>query len=169
MSSRWLFGLSLFLLVSCQSTTEEPLVKTKQSALLEFQLEYLPEASEDEAGSLHFLLTIRFREGKANGDVLYAGLQDKKDFEERVHELNFGMDKYWTLNLGDESLRPVLTHFENTYSITEYRQLHLVFAPPDRHTDFYAAPNWDIAFEDEVFNTGTHHFVFTQEEWEAVR
>lgn len=170
------------------SRPKNGLVKEKQTAIFNFSLQYLPPAyrawkeiqnqpaasaaqrdsiAKAMANSLYFIFTISLREEKASGDVLYSGVEDKTGFEERVHVLNFGMEYYWQLQTEQGAYAPVLTSFENTYSMVSYRKLHLVFAPPDSTIRFHDAPQWDLVFNDEVFGTGIHHFVFDKSDWDG--
>lgn len=163
------------------------LIKVKQTEIFEMKVQYLPSsyrawkeiqtqpllsdtqkdsihlATEE---SLHFIFTIALREDKASGDVIYSGVNDKADFEQRVYTLNFGMEQYWALHTNLGEYAPVLTNMENSYSLTDYRKIHLLFAPSNTSTHFHEADQWDLVFTDEVFGTGIHHFVFFKEDWE---
>ena len=94
---------------------------------------------------VHFQLTIRPREGKAAGDVAFDGVQSEVDFDARVRQLNFELGQYFELRVGEEVLLPVLAHFENTYGLTEYRRVQLVFPRPE------TVGNWAVVFEDGVW------------------
>ena len=153
----------------------------KQTSVFEFSLQYLPteyrvlKAIEDEATltkddrdslyasmhqSLYFIFTISPREGRAAGDVMYSGVNDYPDYKQRVQALNFGIKDYWSLRTEAGEFAPVLSNLENTYSLTDYRKLHIVFAPPDSTVHFHDLKPWDVVFNDEVFGTGVSHFVY---------
>lgn len=172
------------------SDPDNELNKVKQTEVFELSVQYLPttyrvwqemqkhpqwtETQQDSIykvmeKSLYFIFTIAPREDKASGDVMYSGIQEKSDLEQRVNALNFGMSNYWQLKTSQGEYAPVLTNLENTYSLTDFRKLHLVFAPADTTIHFQEVPQWDLVFNDEVFGTGIHHFVFFQGDWKEVQ
>ena len=51
---------------------------------------------------VHFQLTIRPREGKAEGDVAFGGVRSEADFDARVRQLNFELGQYFELRVGEE-------------------------------------------------------------------
>jgi hypothetical protein len=166
------------------------LVQQRQVAVFDFSLQYWPsefrawrELGNGEVfsqiafdsiatanrKSLYFLFTISPTEGKAKGDVLYSGISDYHSYDQRMRMLAFRMKEYWLLRSPDgEEFHPVLASMEQTFSISESRKVHLVFAPPDTVTHFQDMPLWDIEYRDEIFGTGIHHFVFEKENWEKV-
>jgi len=151
-------------------------VVTKQSPYLELEMQHLPSAylgwreigraegdlSEERqdsvlasyTGALHFMLTVRPREGRASGDVAFSGITSEAGFQERVRTLNFDMGQYFELRVGEEVLKPVLTNFENTYGLTEFRRVEVVFPRPT------GEGAWDVVFLDEVWGSGGWHFGF---------
>ena len=154
-----LFMLVLYLvLVGCQKdNAKSGLVQEKETKHYLMRLEYLP---EDTTEQLHFLFTIQLREHVEATDVVSAGLSTVELFQERLMQLHFGMEEYWQLKVGDASYLPVLTQFENSYGLTNYGRLHLVFSPPSNSFSFHDFDSWDLRFLDEIFGTGIHHFVY---------
>lgn len=115
--------------------------------------------------SLTFVMTIQpDKEKKANGDVMYRGVSDYLSYKERVAQMNFGMDEYVRLYIGGKTFKPVLTTFDNTYSLVEHRSLYLVFAEEKEGEGLFTGDILDLAFNDEVFNTGISHFKFRRED-----
>lgn len=157
---------------------ENGFVVTKESPYLELEMQHLPSeylgwreigragvplggeqrdsVLASYAGSLHFTLTVRPREGRALGDVAMSGVASEAGFQERVRTLNFEIGEYFELKVGEEVLEPVLTNFENTYGLTEFRRVQLVFPRPVAGV----GEAWDLRFVDEVFGSGGWHFGF---------
>jgi hypothetical protein len=86
-----------------------------------------------------------------------SGVASEADFQERVRTLNFDMGQYFELRVREEVLKPVLTNFENTYGLTEFRRVQLVFPRPvDGEGEAM-----DLRFVDEVWGSGGWHFGFS--------
>lgn len=121
------------------------------------------------AQSIHFVFTIAPNSDKASGDVVYSGIQNYTDYKERIHQLSFRMKEHWVLKMPNgQEIVPILAHLENTYGLTEYRKLHLVFPATVATTNLYETASWDIIFQDAIFETGRHHFVFWKKDWAKV-
>lgn len=118
--------------------------------------------------SLYFVFTISPRHEKASGDVMYSKVNNLPDYQQRVKTLNFNFKDYWQLQSPKGNFTPVLSTLENTYSLSDYRKLHLVFATEDIQQSFYEMPHWDVIFNDEIFGTGIHHFVFWKDDWNNI-
>ena len=116
--------------------------------------------------SLYFIFTLGPTAGKAQGDAMYSGITNFKEYDQRMRNLSFHLSEYWLLRLPDgREFPPVLATMEQTFGIAESRKMHLVFAPPDSTTHFPLVDWWDIEFRDDIFGTGLHHFVYKKEDW----
>ena len=114
-----------------------------------------------------FMLTIAPDERKEEGrDVVYYEVFDEAAYKERVQELNFHIGEYIELQVGDQSMAPVLHHMENTYGLGKHRNFLLVFGGTE--SGVTNAEEVDLVFSDEIFKTGISHFVFETEHLEAV-
>jgi len=119
------------------------------------------------ANSLSFMLSIGPDERDEDGvDITHRKISNYKEYAERIHTLNFDMENYFLLKTEDNEFMPVLSSMENTYELTKGRNIILVFAPhtEDQTTDFYSSGELDIVYHDELFDTGTSHFVFDRAE-----
>lgn len=102
-------------------------------------------------------------EGRS-GDVMLAGIGSYQEFSERALELNFNMGEYVSLVTdGGTSYKPVLATLDNTYGLAETRNVVLVFVDEHHHTALGEAKTLDLIYNDNVFNTGVHHFVFSRD------
>ena len=124
-------------------------------------MERFHELKEEYADSKTFLLTIAPRDGF--GDVMYYGVQNQKEYEDRFRQLNFHVDDLLALRIGTQRLRPVLHTMENTYELTKEKSIYLVFSSDVAWDN---AQKMDLVFDDRLFETGISHFVFNQEELE---
>ncbi|MEM6342945.1 MAG: hypothetical protein AAF927_03660 [Bacteroidota bacterium] len=116
--------------------------------------------------NIFFQLTISPRSGHAKGDVAYSDIDNYAEYKARIQQLNFGMEQYLTLKTDQGAYAPVLSVMDNTYGLTDYRKFQLIFSPPDNCVDFYDSSQWELIFRDEIFESGTHSFVFEREDWE---
>ncbi len=110
-----------------------------------------------------FLLTIS-PNGKAEkqGDLMFRNINNYQQYKERSFAMNFEIGEYVNLDAGDNTYAPVLSTLENTYGLEEGRSIYLVFNDHHQGEEFDKAKELDVVFNDELFNTGLHHFVFSR-------
>lgn len=164
---------------------ENGLIKTRQANHLSITVKYLPARYlalrdirnlekydekkvhalvEEHKKSYAFLLTIQpDKSGGAEGDVLYQGVENYREYKQRVMQLNFGIGNYVSIKAGGQEYKPVLSTLENTYSVTNHRSIYLVFSENETQRGLLEAENIDFVFDDELFGTGINHFVFDKE------
>lgn len=113
------------------------------------------------ANSRTFLLTIKYKEN-APYDPAYEEISNYGELCARKQRMHFSFDHYITLITAEgNEYKPVLTHMEETYGLQKYRNIHLVFSPQnEQQMDILKSDKLDIVFDDRLFNTGIHHFVF---------
>lgn len=116
-----------------------------------------PESASTD-GSLHFILFVGPSDPGSMGDVMVYGVQDEAAYNKRMIDLNFRIRESVVLNVGVASLNPVIAHMENTYGLTEGREIHLIFADPSLEGPWWQLPDLDLVLEDGVFHTGVSHF-----------
>ena len=107
--------------------------------------------------NLTFMLTIAPEKKGENKDVMFFEVFNETAYKKRVQEMNFNIDSYVRLQTGGNTLYPVLHNFENTYGLTPYRNIHLVF---QNDADLTGNDTVELIFEDQIFLTGISHFVF---------
>lgn len=116
------------------------------------------------SNSKTFLLTIApDKEKEDQSDVMYKGIKNYKEYQERVMDMNFDMASYVTLKTETGEFKPVLTNLENTYSLSKSRNIILVFVPNQKE-DFNKVNRWDLTYEDPFFEAGIMHFDFKQQD-----
>jgi len=114
--------------------------------------------------SITFTLTLRpDKTKKASGDVMYRGVNNYMEYKQRATDLNFGMEAYFSLKAGAQTLKPVLSTFENTYSMVEHRTIYLVFTEEQAKSSILDTEELELVFNDEIFQTGISHFKFKKE------
>lgn len=111
--------------------------------------------------SLTFLLTFKPTD-KNEVDIMFRGIRDKQGYDQRLMSLSFEMEKYISLKIKQTSYPPLLSTLEQTYGTTKHRSVYLVFG--GENLDIIKKDNlWDIVFEDNIFETGIHHFQFNRD------
>ena len=181
-----LLGLLLLSLGACQNdlnnwkdyyaylhAPENGLIKEKTIGDMKFTMQYWPAAMrsqeqpnpEQEEDSWTFLLKIEASEQAAQPfDVMTETVSSLEEFQEQTLALNFDWQKWIYLQVKDKKVAPVLAVLENTYGLQQHRVVNLVFAKEER-----AVPQQlDLVFEDTIFGTGKHHFLFQTQDLEAI-
>ena len=115
--------------------------------------------------SLTFLLTIGVDGVSKQGDIMYQGVKDYEAYKRQLMELNFGIENNILLTIAGETYRPVLSHLENVYGLTDSRNITLVFIPASKEDAlFYTTNEIQFTYDDELFDTGINHFTFSRED-----
>lgn len=113
--------------------------------------------------SYSFLMTIGPDEEKgADFDIMFADVNNYEEYDERVQNLNFNIKEYVCLQTEKKKYLPVLSNLENTYGLDKARTIYLVFTKDNENDDLFCSGKIDIVFNDELFSTGIHHFVFNK-------
>ena len=161
------------------------LVKTKSISGIKLTVRYLPaeyvayqelkdnentsDAAKDSVLALYknnltFLFSIGPDESYSSEiDIMRLGIGNYDEYSERALKLNFGMDEYVILKMGERKYQPVLSTLENVYGLSKQRNIYFVFAPEEPEADFRKNEKLDFVFDDEIFNTGISHFIFLSE------
>ncbi|MBI5539681.1 MAG: hypothetical protein HY951_06450 [Bacteroidia bacterium] len=94
-------------------------------------------------------------------DLFMNGVKDLNEFKERVQLLSFNMSEQIKLKTGNLISKPVLYNYENIYGLKPDRDFIFVFAPESlSQKEFYSSDTLDVIYEDKIFGTGIHHFIF---------
>lgn len=119
--------------------------------------------------TLFFLLTVNSDDEmkeNAGKDVMYLGVKNPKEYQERVMLMNFNMKEFISIQLNDSSTySPVLTNMENTYGLSNGRSILCVFAPYKSIQEFNNSNTIDLIWDDEIFQSGRNHFVFDSKDF----
>ena len=160
-------------------------VKTREHRDIGFKLKYLPPEffivnetgirkdgilSKKETDSLFsaysetrsFLLTISTNGG--NSDILYEGITSVEEYRERFELMNFNLGEYIYLKTEKNKYAPSLINLENVYGLSKSRKVNIVFSPVGNGDDLMTSEEYDLVFEDFIFNTGVNHFKFKKTE-----
>lgn len=117
--------------------------------------------------SMTFVLSIGPDERDGIGaDVMLRDVHSYSDFVNRAITLNFEMEKFISLRLGSDIYAPVLTNLENTYGLSTARNIVLVFPRPNQHS--VDEEVYEIVWNDMLYTTGIHHFVFSARDIESI-
>jgi hypothetical protein len=111
-----------------------------------------------------FLFTVGPNETGGKVDIMLAGIASQEEFNARAMEVNFGMDKYLSLQTGKNTYRPILVNLENVYGLSNHRNFYVVFAPHNDVDDLFSSEELTITFSDQIFNTGINQFTFKKED-----
>lgn len=113
------------------------------------------------ANTICFLLTVTPGE-TGRGDVMTQGVGSFEDFQSRAMQLNFDVKDHVTLRYGGIETPAVISTMENTYGLSEARDIMVIFA---RDTARWSnADTLDVVLDDRIFNSGIHHFAFLAED-----
>lgn len=111
-----------------------------------------------------FLLTVSFDgHDTPPGNVLFYGINDPKEYKRRIEALNFAIGDYVSVRAGGKEFRPLLSAFENLYTVGNKRTLYLVFGEDEHNRGLLGADTLDFTFQDWIFESGINHFVFNKE------
>ena len=132
----------------------------KSSKIKELDIDSLKKIYE---GSLTFILKIAPNKSEGHEfDVMTQTVSSKEAFKEQSFQLNFLMQENLKLIIEDREYFPVLVELENTYELTQHRNFMITYALDQKHID-NSFEAMDFIFQDRIFGTGIHHFLFTQE------
>jgi hypothetical protein len=167
---------------------ENGLVKAKDVEGIKLTVKYLPaeflalKETKEEGGndnfydsllnfykkSHTFLLSIASKENENTNDPMYKDLQGYTDYKQRALEMNFDMNEYVSIKTASKEYRPVLFSMENSYGLKGQRNIYLVFTDDAPTNQLMKEQELDFIFEDEIFQTGTNHFVFSQRDFNSI-
>ncbi|MDQ3102135.1 MAG: hypothetical protein M3R08_12160, partial [Bacteroidota bacterium] len=82
---------------------------------------------------LSFLINVAPDGNYVQGDIMYRGVDDVASFKKQAYELNFLWEQTLELRCGSARYKPVLSTLENTYSLSQDRNILVVFVPEDKN------------------------------------
>lgn len=160
------------------------LIKQKKIGSIAFVMKYIPtdffvyKASAEESkdslkeayeGSLNFILKVApSEEAETKFDVMTETVSSLDEFKQQAFTVNFELQKFIRLKIGDREISPVLVETENVYGLTQHRLVNIVFAKEMFEEAWATTDKIDIVFNDEIYNTGKHHFLFYKNDLESV-
>lgn len=119
--------------------------------------------------SLNFILKIApSEESDAQFDVMTETVSSLAEFQEQTLTVNFELQKFIYLKLGDQKIKPVLVEAENVYGLTKHRLINIVFAKDEFEELWNREDKIDLVFNDEIYNTGKHHFLFDKSDFLSI-
>lgn len=161
------------------NTPSNGLIKVKNIGALSFSMKYVPtdfyvykahkdfpnitkESLKDEyKDNFNFILKIAPSEEAAmKFDVMTETVGSLAEFREQAFIVNFELQKFIRLKIGSREIAPVLVETENVYGLTQHRLINIVFAKEDFQTEWSNLEKIDLIFNDELYGTGKHHFLF---------
>lgn len=107
--------------------------------------------------SFAFLLSIV---PDSTNDIMYRGISNDADYIARAQDINFNFSENIELKTPVGKISPVLHSFENTYSLTNHRNIYLVFEKKRYDELVKSSAEFDLVFYDKYFGSGITHFVF---------
>lgn len=115
------------------------------------------------SNSRNFLLTIRST--SHSEDIMLEGVTNEMEYNQKNMIMNFGISEYLSLKTdAGNTYFPVLVNMENTYGLQKHKNFYIVFAPTDEsERDIMRSKTLDIVYNDQIFSTGIHHFLFKKE------
>ncbi|HEY4787659.1 MAG TPA: hypothetical protein VIH57_16495 [Bacteroidales bacterium] len=111
-----------------------------------------------------FLLSFSSDKDNATGnspDVMYHDISNLEEYNQRFEDLTFNIGNYIKLKTDSNIYIPILHVFENTYGISPYRSIYLVFGKKGlKHDDLLSSNKYELVFNDLIFSTGISYFSF---------
>ena len=124
------------------------------------QPESLDSLMQSFSQTLAFQMNLSPDKSVAEGDVMYKGISSYDDYADRVRMVNFNMPEMIALHIGENVYTPVLCLAENTYSLTQGRNVLILFEATDLQSAMIANEESTVVFNDEIFGSGIQHFRF---------
>lgn len=120
--------------------------------------------------SVAFMLTLQPDERKKEGERIDTrAVSNYSEYAQRIYDLNFQFAEYVRLDAGGREYKPVLSSMDNVYGLSKGRSIILVFVPDDKaDRTLYTEKKMDLVYEDELFELGTNHFVFSREDFDQL-
>ncbi|RYD54593.1 MAG: hypothetical protein EOP56_18890 [Sphingobacteriales bacterium] len=116
---------------------------------------------------LTFLITIgpdkNLAKEKRAGSVMYEGISNQGEYNERVLQMNFFMEQYVRLYIDGKEQQPVLALVENLYELSDSRTFVLVFAPLTANENLLKGKEYLFEYDDPFFNLGKVQMNFAGE------
>lgn len=107
-----------------------------------------------------FLLTIKNIGEAEDQDIMYEGVGDYAQYSSKVLTASFDMAGNIKLRTNSgQTYSPVSVKMEDTYSLLKQRNFYILFSTTGNEL-FENCTTWDIEYDDELFNSGIHHFIF---------
>ncbi len=115
-------------------------------------------------GGVTFLLSFNTEDPKYNAQSLTNyGITSQSEYKERIHILNFGMQEFVKVYIGEKSFALVLVNYSSSAELGKNIDLILVF--PSEILDEATNTNndLDLVYDDPFWGLGTNHFLFKRE------
>lgn len=136
-------------------------LRTAEQAYSQAQIDSIYREYEN---GMHFLFSILPSEEGLIQDIVKLGITNYQEYKERVNVMNFGMQELMEMNADGVEINPVIVRMENVYGISAKRDWNVLFV-----SDAIGAANtYDLRFEDDIFYSGMHHFVFEAKNLEGL-
>lgn len=119
--------------------------------------------SDKGISSYVFVLNVGPAADAKTGDVMTYGVSNLEEYAERMEKMNFRLHESIELRVGNHTWKPSLVHMENTYGLTQDRNIHLAFDAKENLDLKKMDEDLDLVFDDPVFGTGINHFRIPQE------
>jgi hypothetical protein len=159
------------------------LVKMKEIGTIEFSMKYLPSnfyvyktikdtpklsidsLEKEYSSSLNFILKIApSKESKVKFDVMTETVNSLEEFQKQSLAVNFELQNFIYLKIGKNKIKPVLVETENVYGLAKHRLINIIFAKDEFEESWQNEDKIDLVFNDEIYNTGKHHFLFQKKD-----
>jgi hypothetical protein len=99
-------------------------------------------------------------------NLLYYNVTDPVDVNSRIHYLNFRIEEFVTLRHGNQTFKPVLSHYEGYDEMGNKLNFQMSFIVPDFTCNKVVSESFDditVSFDDPFWSLGTNHFNFDKE------
>jgi hypothetical protein len=119
-----------------------------------------------------FLLTFSPKENKAQepqSDIMYDDITSNEEYMKRFQDLTFDIGQYIQLKTELNTYVPVLHTFENTFGLSPYKSIYLVFGEKGiKNDDLLSSGKLQLVFNDLIFSTGISYFNFKKNQTDHI-
>lgn len=143
---------------------ESGYTQSSQTDNLKFQLVHIPnnladlefvEVVEDKDEEIK-VFQFRIITTVSDFKILNLGLEDKDSYTQRIKKLEYEMGSMFKA-IASDTVLPVFYHYENYRGLKNEILVHVHFLTEDVLDE-----DLQVLFNDKIFNTGSHLFVFDQ-------
>jgi hypothetical protein len=119
------------------------------------------------AGTYHNSLTFMVNIGPAeneNFDLTRVGVDNYGEFAERIEEMAFNSQNWFSLSSEGKLHSPTITRMENLNALEKSRNFIVVFSSAFNSDQDLRKKDMTFIYTDDLFNTGVHKFQFATED-----
>ena len=96
-------------------------------------------------------------------DVRFYGIHNTEEFNRRQYEIDFHLNEYFYLIIGENKIYPQLVVADNRMDLSTQLSIRLKFVAESLDSPLLIEKNFKLVFNDPFFDTGRNEFYFKKE------